>query len=317
MPANTVWGLEWLNANSQRSYPLSSVASKEDTTETFKIPDSLLLSLYLPVSYAYNIESQNFFVSDITVLATGISLSVSYWDGSDATTVATSIMPFDGHTEYKSYLLVGRDAFEDSIGRVVFGKLEELKNLPAGRYLFSYEGGALDTDCIRPNIRGVSSITLVNGSDRTEKIYGDIEIVAGTNMQISYQAAVEDGPAVLTFNAISGEGLSNDCACAQDDTISPCIRTINGIPPSPAGDFSIITDDCYSVEGQTNGIKITDTCASPCCGCQELEAVTRDLVRFGDAGLTLENYLNRLEGSVNRMNITVLGSRLGDGGCAT
>lgn len=317
MPANNVWGLEWLNTNSQRSYPLASDATKLDESETFRIPDSFLLSLYFPVNSSVNIEAERFFIYSIVVFSTGVSLNLGYDDGLGNTAiVATSVMPFLGHTEFKSYALVGSGDFDDSAGKVVFGKLSDIQALPAGQYLFSYAGGKLDTDCIRPVIRGVSSISLVNGNDKTEKLHGEIELIAGTNMQLSV-AQVSGQPTQIRFDAIDGTGLSKTCICTDDDTTAPCIRTINGIPPTAAGDFTIMTDQCLSITDQTNGIKIADVCSSPCCGCVELEAVTRDLTRFGDAALTLQNYLNRLEGSVNRMNITVLGSRLGDGGCAT
>lgn len=133
-------------------------------------------------------------------------------------------------------------------------------------------------------------------------------------MQLSV-TYVTGQPTQIRFDAISGEGLSKTCICTDDDIQAPCIRTINGIPPTAAGDFTLLSDECIQLTGQTNGIQIQDVCSKPCCGCTELQAVTQDLTRFGDASLSLQNYLNRLEGSVNRMNLTVLGSRLGDSAC--
>jgi hypothetical protein len=316
MPAINTWGLEWLNANSQRSYPLSDSATKTDLTGTFRIPDSFILSIYLPVNASVNIEAEKFFIYSIAVFATGASLAIGYYDGvGDPEVVANTVVPFSSHTEYKSYALVGSGNFSDSVGKVVFGKLEELQKLSAGQYFFSYAGGKLDTDCVRPVIRGVTSVRLINGTDTTEKLNGVLELVAGTNMQLSVNY-VTGQPTQIRFDAIEGEGLSKSCVCTDDNTQSPCIRTINGISPTAAGDFTILSDSCLSISSESNGIRITDVCSKPCCGCSELEAVTKDLTRFGDAALTFQNYLNRLEGSVNRMNLTVLGSRLGDAVCS-
>lgn len=315
MPANNVWGVEWLNGNSVRSYPLSDSATK--TNGSFTIPDSLILALYFPVNASINVQAENFFISSLTIFGTGLSLTLGYYDGSNSITAASAVMSFSNHTEYKSYALAGSGDFVDSVGKVVFGKLEYIENLDAGQHLFTYQQGKLDTDCVRPVVRGVSSLVLVNGSDRSERLNGVIELIAGTNMRLSVISSSSSTNDVtqVRFDAISGEGLSNSCVCATDDTDAPCITTINGIAPTLNGDFSILTDECLSITNQQNGIKIEDVCSKPCCGCSELEAVTSDLTRFGDAALTFQNYLNRLEGSVNRMNISILGSRLGDAGC--
>lgn len=317
MPASNVWGLEWLNSNSVRSYPLADSATKLDESSTLRLPDSIILSLYFPVNAGINVQAENFFIRNITVFASGLSVSLGYDDGTgDYPIVATTAISFSNHTEYKSYSLAGSGVFSDSVGKIVLGKLEDLKALPSGQFLFSYAGGKLDTDCVRPIIRGVTSISLVNGNDSTGKLTGEIELIAGTNMELSVVYS-EGQPTQIRFDAISGAGLSKDCVCASDDNLAPCIRTINGIAPTTAGDFSVVSDEGLTITPIANGIKLQDASSKPCCGCVELEAVTRDLTRFGDAALTFQNYLNRLEGSVNRMNLTVLGSRLGDAPCVT
>jgi len=317
MPASNVWGLEWLNSNSVRSYPLAVDATKLDQSETFKIPDSFILSLYLPVNSSVNLEVENLYVQSLTIFSTGLTLTIGYNDGTEAPPeVASASMSFSDHYEYRSYPLIGTGEFDESRGKVVFGKLEDLQALSAGYFIFDYAGGKLDTDCVRPNIRGVSGLRLVNSNDISEKITGIVEFVAGTNMQISVVQTVGQ-TTQIRFDAISGEGLSKDCVCTGDNVAAPCIRTINGVGPTEAGDFTITTEQGFTITPQSNSLKFQDISSKPCCGCNELEAVTRDLTKFGDSALTLQNYLNRLEGSVNRMNLTVLGSRLGDAPCVT
>ena len=313
MAESGIWGLEWLNSNSIRSYPLADSATKLDSTSTLRLPDSIVLSLYFPVNAGVNIRAEKFFIRSFVMFGSGINISLGYDDDTNTDIpAATASIDFLTHTEYKSYLLSGIGIFSDSIGKVVLGRLEDLKSLPAGAYLFSYEGGKLDTDCVRPYIRGVSAITLVNGTDRTARLVGDIEFVAGTNMQIS---VIPGSPTQIRFDAISGAGLFEDCVCVDDNALSPCIRTINGVSPNANGEFSILTDDSISVQNVTNGIKFKDANSKPCCGCTELEIVTRDLLKLGDAALTLQNYLTKLESGVNGMQAALLSTRLKDTTC--
>jgi hypothetical protein len=307
-----IWNLEWLNANSQRSYPLAEFTTKVDSTGTFTIPDSLILGLYLPIHSGLVVYPENFYVKSLSIFATGLNLEIGYWNGSSGINVASATIAFSAHEEYKTYSLVGEGDFVDCFGKVVFGKLDELTSLPAGSYNFIFSASQLDTDAIRPMIRGVSSLSIVNGASTSKRLQGDISFIAGTNMSISATAIT--GGYSITFNAISGAGLNIDCNCVDDDNLGDCIRTINGVTPDSSGNVAITGDDCTTIIGTQNGIRIEDSCSKPCCGCSELQAVTNDLVRFGEAANSLTNFLNRLEGSVNRMNLTVLGSRLGDGG---
>lgn len=316
MPTTTLFNLEWLNHNSQRSYPLAESATKTDQSGTFKIPDSLLLALYLPVSAGVSVEPDKFFVRRVTVFGTGVNVTVAYNDGTNSPpSVASAALAFDGHVEYRAYPLPGAGDFDDSLGKVVFGKLDELETLPPGEYTFDYAAGKLDPDCVRPTLRGVTSVVLVNGNDRSEKLTGILELTAGTNTKLSVVSG--GATTVIRIDAIKGEGLTKECVCEDSAELYPCIKTINGIPPTANGDFTVLGDECLTVDGIVNGIRFNDQCSKPCCGCTELEAVTRDLERFGEAATSLQNFLNRLEGSVNRMNLTVLGSRLNDKGCRT
>lgn len=312
MPTST-WNLQWLNHNSQRAYPLYEGATRTDQTGSFKIPDSLILSLYLPVHAGLDVQPDKFFVRSVAIFAVGLNVSIGYDDGTaDPPLVATAVIPFSTHKEYQSYAMPGAGDFDDTIGKIVIGATTDLASLPPGQYLFTPDSGRLDSDCVRPMIRGISSITLVNSTERSSRLYGDIELVAGSNMRLTPQTV--GGQQQIRFDAISGEGLNDECVC-DGDVDAPCIKTINGIGPTPAGDFTILGSNCIDPQDLANGIKFVDTCSDPCCGCAELEAVTRDLEKFGESATTLNNYLTRLEGQVTTMSMTVLGSRLNDRGC--
>ncbi len=286
-----------------------------DESGSFKVPNSLILSLYLPVHAGLDVQPEKFFLRSLAVFAIGLNVSIGYDDGTvDPPIVATAVIPLSTHTEYKSYAMAGTGDFDDTVGRIVIGDPASLATLPPGQYLFTPAAGRLDTDVVRPVIRGVSSITLVNGSERSGRLYGDLELVAGPNMRIT--PITVGGRQQIRFDAIEGEGLNDECVC-EGDTDAPCIKTINGIAPTPAGDFTLLGSNCIEITGITTGLKYTDTCSDPCCGCAELEAVTRDLEKFGEAATTLNNFITRLEGQVTAMSLTVLGSRLNDRGCVT
>lgn len=310
------WNFQWLNHNSQRAYPLTTRASKLDITGLVRIPDSFILGLYFPVHAGENVQPDRFFLRTLLINPTGYNVAVGYDTGEEVPPIVASInIAKSTHTENRMYAFPGVDDFADSIGQIVIGTLDEIDQLPPGLYRFTPEAGELEVDAIRPMIRGVSSITLVNGSDRSERLYGDIELIAGNNIRLTPVVTEGSDPQVV-ISAISGEGLNEDCVCAEDE-VGPCIRTINGIPPLPSGDFRMIGDECLLLNPITNGLRLEDDCSQPCCGCDKLDDINARLDAFGNQITTLNNFVGRLQTEVTQMAQVVLGSRLSDRGCIT
>lgn len=308
------WNLQWLNHNSQRSYPIVDWASSEDETGTIKIPDNFILALDFPVHAGLAVEPEKFYIQTLGIYPTGYSIVIGYDDGSPAPPVVANVnIAKVGHRENRSYALAGADDFDDSVGKIVIGKLDDIDNLPVGVYKFEPEATTLETDAIRPMIRGISSLVVVNGSDRSNRIYGDVELVAGDNMRIVANLIEGFAPQVV-FSAISGEGLNEECACEEEGE-GPCIRFINGIPPLPDGNFRMVGNKCLDIQPIENGLQLSDLCSEPCCGCEELEALVRQIDRFADGVLTLQNFASNLGSEVTQMSQVVLGSRLSDQGC--
>lgn len=304
-----LWDQEWLNQNSQRAYPLAEGTSRLDEGGSVRIPDDLLLELYLPVGAGPAVAAEKFFVRSLVATAGGLSIGVGYDDGTaDPPVVATAALATAAHTEYAAYALAGAGDMADSVGRVVVGSAA---GVPPGRYLFSPAAARLDPDCVRPTVRGVSSIVVANGSERSDPLTGDVVLAAGANVRLT--VATVDGRTEVRIDAIAGEGLSQDCGCADDP--GPCVRTINGVAPTAAGDIAVTGTDCLTVTAGAGVLTLADACSQPCCGCAELEAVTRDVGRLGDGATTLAQFVNRLDAEVSQMQLTVLGARLGDRGC--
>jgi hypothetical protein len=309
-----IWNQEFLNMNSQRAYPLFESATRRDLTGTFTLPDDFLLALHLPVHAGLDVDPERFFIRSVSVFAGGYNVAIGYDDGSDDPPVAaTAVVARDTHREYDSYALPGAGDFDDILGKIALGGTAGIDLQPAGRYLFDRAGGQLDPDCVRPIIRGVSSISVVNGNERSPRLYGDFEFVSGTNMQISVVSAGDINQ--IRWDAIDGAGLTEDCAC--EENIGPPIRTINNIPPTPDGNFTLIGNACLEVLEAGNGLRLNDKCSQPCCGCPELEKLTRELAQFGDQAATLQAFTDRLQKEVYTMRDSLMASRLNSSGCST
>jgi hypothetical protein len=308
-----IWNIEWLNMNSQRSYPLAEDATKRDTTGTFTLPDDFLLGLYFPIHAGNDVDVDRFFIRSVSVFATGYNISIGYDDGSGSPPiVASAIVSQSAHTPNMSYALPGVDAFDDSVGKLVIGILDSINDQPTGQFFFDYAGGKLDSDCIRPMIRGIQSIRVLNNGELSTPLTGHIVLTAGSNFQISINQPA-DSPAEIRFDAVDGSDLTETCAC-EGDVLQP-ILTINGIGPRPDGSFSMVGNQCLEIDPINNGLQLKDTCSAPCCGCQELEQITHEIEMIGSGATTVENFVNRLAVEMNTFSQVILGSRLNDQGC--
>lgn len=307
------WNLQWLNHNSQRSYPLTERSTKTDTSGTIRIPDSFIVGMYFPVSATAVTAPTNFFIRSLLIAPTGFNITIAYSDGTSSVDVGAANIPRSGHTPNRAYAIGGVDSFSDSVGQIVLGPLNEIDALPQGLYTFTVADTELEPDAIRPNIRGVSRLQVVNNNQASEPIYGDVVLVAGPNIRIDV-ATLPNGKTEITFKAISGENLNQDCACDIPDT-AECIRCINGVC-SEDGNFNFAYDECVNIQPGVGGLTFSDTCAAPCCGCAELDAITAQINRFGDGVAMLQNFVTRLGSEVTQMSLVVLGSKLGDSGCS-
>ncbi len=310
------WNVEWLNHNSQRNYPLAAEGTARDLTGSFKIPEDFLLELDLPIHASMDMEPGRFFIRTIGVFPTGFSLTLSYSGAESIVDVATALIPRSSHSRNVTYAMGGIAPFDDTVGKVVIGRLDAIDKQPAGVWEFDLAATRIEPDAIRPIIRGVQAIVVVSGSEISERLQGDIEIVPGINMQIT-PVLVEGQDPKLIFSAISGEGTIAACVCEGDETETPCIQKINGVTPTTTGEINFVGDDCIEIVQTINGLKLIDNCCAPCCGCEELEAITRDLERFNQQRVTLERFVDLLQISGNEFSLTVLGARLGDRGCIT
>ncbi len=310
------WNLEFLNHNAQRSYPLTADATKADITGSFVIPDDFIVGFDVPVSTAMDMQSGRFFIRQLGSFASGYQIIVAYDTGTEVVDVGTALVPATTSSRNVVVALGGIDPFDDIVGKVVIGRTDTIVDQPTGLFEFDIDGARLEPQVIRPMIRSITAMRVSNaGGTSSDRLYGDIELVAGANIQLSTVSTSSETKIIIS--AISGEGTVEQCVCEGDAAALSCITRINGVSPTTDGNFNLTGDDCLTFTATDSGLKLTDSCCQPCCGCEELELITRDLERFNAQRGALELFVNELAASTATFNTTVLGARLGDRRCLT
>ena len=307
-----VRNLSWVYHNTQRPYPFTLEATLKDLTGTFEIPWDFVVGLTLPVHWGVNVKTGNFFLRRLASYSNGYWLTIGYDSESGPIDVASAIVPKASHKPGNYYNLSGVADFIDSRGFIQIGELENIGLQPTGQYEFDLTGAMFEPDVIHPFIRGVMSLQAQNGNDLSALAFGRVVLRAGRNMRLRTVMEANEDPIVI-FDAIDGEGLSDECVC--DENQANPVRTIQMVGPNGQGNINLLGNECFDVVPAEHALILKDKCSTPCCGCKELEIVTSTLESFGSKATTLENFLVALEERVTAMDQVVFGSRLGDRGC--
>ena len=310
-------GISFGNANELRPYPLAVAASGTDTSGSFTLPETFLVGISLAVPYSLAVDPSKFYLQGFASFGSGYVITVGYDDGTGSPpAVATATLVAAAHVEGNAYNLTGLGDFADVGGLVGVGLLADVAALPAGAFTFSPAAGALDPDCVRPEIRALGSLAVINGLDQSARMYGDVQLIAGSNIRLSAGTAPGGGAATIRIDAVAGADLAEACTCTGAATLNPPITAINGVPPDSSGNFTLAGNACLTITAAGAGLQLADTCSQPCCGCPELEALTAEVQHLGDEALTLQNYSANLKAQVDAMGVVVLGSRLADTPCS-
>ena len=297
-------GTQWLNSNSLRKYPIIDDATCQDVTGSFTIPNDFIVDLLIPISLAGTLDPDGFYISDLAIFGQGVVITISYWnDGASPATMSSgknvvgTVSVSATHVENSSYFIHGSGEFTDSVGRITIGKLDTILSY-GGAYSFALAAARLVSTTIRPDVKGISSIRLVNGSDISDPIYGDIELVAGTNVLLEVSGDQ------ITINAIDGLNLTTSCGCADTSDVSdiPCIKTINGVAPSTNGNITITSTECVSVTSTIGGLYINDQCSTPCCTSAEINKLLEDQTQLNVDIRTQSVTLQQLDGKLSELS---------------
>jgi hypothetical protein len=295
-----------LNQNAQRNYPLSEEADLRDVTGTIKLPLDLIVDLVWPVQAASSVQSDRFYIHSMAMFGTAITITMGYMqppslaNGFVDTPLAIGSVSVsrDTHQRNQSYFIHGAGEFSDSVGKITIGDLDNVANI-GGSYTFDLSGSRIEPTAVRPNLRGVSALVLVNGSDRSQQLTGDIEFVTGQNVDLQVTTSAITGNPQIRISALNGLALNEECECSNTPTTAQPIRTVNGIPSDTLSrDFKLLGDDCLQFEAIEGGLRIVDKCSSSCCGCNELNTILTDLE-------TMNIQINTMSGLYDQMNAQV------------
>lgn len=295
-----IWNVEWPNVNSQRAFPLMEGQSLQDGE--FTLPNDLLVDLTLSVNISQTpvIDLSKFHLAQVGIFSSGVVLSFAY-DGSVFATVNIPIISF---AEYSSYVIQGIAPFFDSYGWVTIGKIATALKTP-GAWNFTADTARLAPTTLRPSLRAFSSINVVNNTDRSPPLQGDVLFEAGRNFRFRVNPATN----TVYFDAIDGSEFNEECDCNNLDLAAPPIRTVNGVAPNDAGELSLRGTSCVSIVPSVNALVIEDLCSEPCCDCRELEVVMTTLDSMLGQLQTLEMVAERLDNVIQNVQGTILASK--------
>lgn len=288
-----VSNVEWLNENAGRNFPIREDMSRYPVTSggvavtDFQFPNFVIVDFLLTVPT----DSQPAAAYLATVLKAGTLLTLVF-NTDSGIRLASVTIDTSAHVRNQAYYLSGYAPYEDSRGMIVIGDLSNLSDVvPDGVYNFSMSTAAMETTVIRPDVRGVRSIQINDQDNLSEKLYGDVTLISGNNIRMTYDSATNS----VLISAISGDNMDEQCACSQYTAKNNIVRLVNG---RPIDEVIIAEGECISASMSGNTLTLTDTCSKPCCGCPELESITVAL-------RNLEISVQNIKTSVDQLNVYV------------
>ena len=304
-PVSSLWNVDWLNANSQRAYPISETASRMDVSGSFRLPDDLLVDLLLPIHADESIDPVLFHLKSVGVFGGVVVIALGY-DGNSIGSAAIDASTFVPNSRYR---LFATSPFFDTIATLVIGSLNTILQT-AGSFEFDVDGGMIEPHAVVPFLRGVQALYLENDGVLSEPIVGDVVLQAGRNALLTYIPGPVGEPDRVQISAIDGAGLNSVCDCGEA-RVKPCIKTINGITPDDDGDFKLLGDERIELSAIANGLQLSEKCADPCCGCSELGVVLTAMQNVANAVSSMEGHAYKMEAAIQNLNSVILVSKLG------
>lgn len=302
-----IWNSDWLNQNANRAFPVHEDCTGMDISGTFALPREFIVDLLWPIHTSLGQECDRFHLYSVVASGDTVTINVAYTNKADITAViGSATINRNSHKMNMTYLLQGVGEFKDSVGFITIGRLDTVYS-QGGGYRFDLAGAALVPTCIRPNLRGVSSLRVQSGNDLSDLMTGDVELLEGWNVRLT----VEPGNKIR-IDARSDANMREDCEC---DDARTCIKTINGVPPDASGNFTLVGDQCLTLNPITNGLQFIDECSSSCCGCDELTVVIDATEEMSGQIDKVEMANERIQSALNNMVANILASKTNAQGC--
>lgn len=283
--------LDWLSLNSLRRYPLREGCSALSTDEYFSIPDTLISDFTLCAS---SDVSRRFFISKIFNKITSVLIEIS---DSLGTIVGSFNIQGDQHTQDQDYYLTSTSLYSGANGKITINTLADLKYQPAGVFSFALSSTEFEPRTIVPGIIGLDRIRFTDAQNGIYSLTGDIEITSRSNIYFDY--ALGDNEVLV--DAGDDLGLSQLCS------LTNCVKSINGVGPDPAtGNINLLGVNCVKIANSAqHTLDMSDTCCTPCSGCNDLEELTTRLTSLENSFLQLKVNYNTVNSQLNTYLSTI------------
>lgn len=301
-----VENVEWLNMNLLRAYPLHEDSDASPTlldgsrADGFSLPTCLVTDFSFTLPYDA-VDGTLPSITGISHVNGGFSVEVALGD----TTLTSVSANASEHAINQTYFIEGQGEYSDCRGWITLGDLDRAdKEMPDG--VFRFEPGQLQfvASTLRMAPRGVRSITAVGkyGLKTYPPLYGNVKIIAGSDMVVRPDSP--DNALWLQAESSTGYERTEPCECG-DAVGGVVVKTINGISVE---NVQIVGDgECVSVErvNDSNVIRISDACATPCCGCSELNFVASAIETITQSISTLQAYAEDLKSRMSELDVNV------------
>lgn len=250
----------WYDKNESRQFPLADDATAIDVNGN-RLNDGLIADLVLTVPQ--DVLPEQVHLLNVSGFGTGLVVSI----GINGVLAAAATIP-STHSEYDGYTIVGTGIGNGITGRVVIGQLSVFQDYVTQSLEFSLDAGKLASSVVRPRIGGVERIVLRDFQNQTYELNENVTLQGGNNVDIT--AA---GSSLFQIHVSGGVVVDDGLSGNTDNAGNRPIRSINGVQPNANGELTLLGTNCLKLNPETNGIGLEDSCAQPCCGCDELEVV--------------------------------------------
>jgi len=123
--------------------------------------------------------------------------------------------------------------------------------------------------------------------------YGDVTLSAGDRISLAVHSAnsmlncIDDPPS---------DGGTEVIISSDYDVNDPSLKTINAVAPDANGNITLIGRSCLNItaDSANSTLILDDTCAKPCCTCQELEPIKEKMESLGQSIASLDSHTNTL-----------------------
>lgn len=288
--------LDWNSLNSLRRYPLREGTSALSDNELFTIPDTLITDFSLS---ATSDVAARFYISRITNNITSVIIQISdqfdtvvgVIEAQETFNDISTDQPVSVADEDVDYHMTASPLYAGASGKITIGTFKDLKNQPAGIFSFSLAASEFEPRTIIPSVKGIDRIIFNSSLGLT----GSVKLSARTNMRFVY-----NGGRVLLD---AGDGLGLNAPCDSQTAI----KTINGVAPDPlTGNINLIGLDCLNVTNpQRYSLELSDTCCTPCSGCDGLQELTSKLIYLEDSIIAMKNNYSNISSQLNMYLATV------------